>query len=337
MKGKEIYSVIFRSLNGTWSENDKKVLEHWLSISAHNQIIYDKLSSHWKKAPKEIDFSILNQDEVRERTWHKLTITNQAQQHFFLKVSLSMVKYAAAILILCTFGAIILFNWPSNKETNHVGELINKSNVAGRKSTIYLSDGSVVFLNSESEINYNPLFTDSTRIVWLKGEAFFQVAPNAEKPFLVYTNNLIVQAIGTEFNVNAFDQNPNTRISLSEGKVSVRKEKGDSPAVILNEGEQVGFSHATGTFGNITQYDRVEVEGWRNGVLYFNKSNIYEIEKKISAWYGVQVHIKNAAGLDISYSGQFDNQNLENVLTSMGFVLNFEFEIDARSVKLNFK
>jgi len=80
-----------------------------------------------------------------------------------------------------------------------------------------------------------------------------------------------------------------------------------------------------------------EVEGWKDGILYFKQDGLEQIIKKLERWYGTKIQVVSAPNKRISYSGLFERQNMRNVLTSIGFVVSFDFEINDKNVILNFK
>lgn len=139
-----------------------------------------------------------------------------------------------------------------------------------------LPDGTKVWLNSKSSIRYPSAFEGNSREVEVTGETYFEVAKDADKPFIVLVNGIEVQAIGTAFNINGFDQ----RITLTEGKVLVRK---DMRMMMLNPGEQVDASF------HKTKIDINPVIAWTRNEFSFKNSTIKEIMKTLSRWYDCEV------------------------------------------------
>ena len=126
-------------------------------------------------------------------------------------------------------------------------------------------------------------------------------------------------------------------MSLSIGKVVVDRQSNSNGSIELLSGEQIIFDKNSSVFSPIVYYDRLEVESWKSGHLYFKKANINTIVNELERWYGVEIQIGSLPDLALSYTGLFKKQNLENVLTSIGFAVNFDFEIDEKDVNINFK
>lgn len=154
------------------------------------------------------------------------------------------------------------------------------SNVIG----IVLQDGSKVWLNAESSLTYPVAFTGKDRKVTIEGEAYFEVAKNRRKPFMVLHNGMEVRVLGTLFNVSAYAGEPIAHVTLLEGSVKVSSGKTSG---ILKPGQRARINN-----------NRVEVESninadrsvaWKNGYFSFDKADVTEVMNQISRWYNVQI------------------------------------------------
>jgi len=114
---------------------------------------------------------------------------------------------------------------------------------------------------------------------WLTGEAFFDIARDTLKPFYVITKDVRVSALGTSFNVSGYADNTITKVSLATGKVLVGLTNKDTPIdkIELTQGQEVSYQKSTQRFLPVTNYNVLEVEGWKDGVLYFNKDGLEQI------------------------------------------------------------
>lgn len=320
----------------TSTESEKEQLEIWKSENPENRELFETLVEEWSSETIN-QLSILGSEEVKEDIWRKLKVENSSRSHVRNTLFPKVFKFAAAILIIISFIFVIKryeydseFEVPANEE-------IVKSNPAGQKSVIKLPDGSTINLNAESEVAYNSQFSDTARIVHLTGEAFFTIQKDESKPFYVYADKIKVKALGTSFNVKGFTDSKDLFVSLSTGKVAIDQIENSSQVIELLPGEQVIYNKTSGQFSEVTNYDRLEMESWKSGGLYFKKSNINAIVRELEKWYGVKISVGRLPENSISYTGLFRNQNLENVLTSMGFALAFDFEIEDKQVLINFK
>jgi ferric-dicitrate binding protein FerR (iron transport regulator) len=148
-----------------------------------------------------------------------------------------------------------------------------------------LSDGTKVWLNSESSLKYPTLFVGTTREVEVSGEAYFEVAHSDTKPFIVSKGATKVQVLGTHFNINAFEDEEALRVTLLEGKVKVSDH--NSSVTIQPQQQAVVKAHLPPIIN--PSPDVSEVMAWKNGVFRFKDVTIQELMRQIARWYDVQV------------------------------------------------
>lgn len=151
-----------------------------------------------------------------------------------------------------------------------------------------LADGSRVWLNAGSSVTYPVAFAGNERKVAISGEAYFEVAHDATKPFYVTKGNTQVQVLGTHFNINAYDDEPATRVTLLEGAVKVSKE---TLTETLRPGQQAQVA------ADIKVTDAVNVEAvmaWKNGLFSFRGTSLEDMMRQIARWYDMKVTYKGA-------------------------------------------
>lgn len=152
---------------------------------------------------------------------------------------------------------------------------------------ITLADGSRVWLNAGSSLTYPVAFAGSERKVQVNGEAYFEIAHNATKPFIVSKETTSVTVLGTHFNVKAYDEEKDIRVTLLEGSVQVKAGIAGK-GVILKPGEQAGVEkdNRLAVFRDI---DTEAVLAWKNGRFRFAGSGIEETLREIARWYDVEI------------------------------------------------
>lgn len=146
-----------------------------------------------------------------------------------------------------------------------------------------LSDGTHVWLNTGSSITYPVAFTGRERKVTITGEAYFEVTYNAAMPFSVSKGEAIVTVLGTHFNVNAYDDETDIKITLLEGSVKVNTRNSEG---LLKPGQQAQVSSSIKV---IDDADIEQVTAWKNGSFYFNNTDIKTIMRQVSRWYNVEI------------------------------------------------
>ncbi len=252
---------------------------------------------------------------------------------------ISIRKYlrVAAVLLLVGFlwSYFYISDNTSSEQVIAKSEVILKENPAGRKSQVFLPDGTVVWLNSESRVTYVVDLEKNRRIVNLIGEAFFDVAKDKERPFTVNTTNFSVAAIGTKFNIKAYPEDLSHMVSLSEGIVSVHGVNDrERKETILNPGESLSIDEKGGQ-SEATFSPEVTI-GWRMGILQFKDASFEEVIRSLERWYGKEFLIVGSVKGKWMFTSEFHNETLDNVLKSMSYAKGFDYQIDDKSVKIIF-
>ncbi len=327
---KEIDQIIAAKINGTATDLQKESLNEWVKSDPMNEEVYNHITSFL--SAKYNDAEIINEEDVRDRIWQK-SHKHPTKKTRILLYS-GVFKVAAAVLILIA-SSLVVFNFVSNENSNNSQNkisLIEKETLPGVKSTIQLPDGSKVVLNSSSKITFLEKFSDSVRWVNLEGEAYFDVAKNPDKPFIVRSGNILTRAIGTSFNIKS--HLTDVDVSLVEGVVAVRsiaalnKEQG----VILNPGEYISYKR--NEFNSTGNFNVKDIIGWKDGLLVFRSADYETVVKKLENWYGVQISSKGSIP-NWKLNGTYDNDNLENILKTLSHSQGFKYDINGNDVKIN--
>ena len=247
------------------------------------------------------------------------------------------MKYAASLTILFSLAIYFLQDQLQPiKPTPVKIEMVLKKTSKGQKSTIMLSDGSKVVLNSASQISYPKSFSDSSRVVTLVGEAYFEVAKDISRPFSVIANGVKTTALGTSFNVNS--KTPSVKISLATGKVVVENALNTDKSKnshFLKPGEAINYEPKSNQV-TISKFDFDQDFLWKDGIIFFQNSSFDEITTKLESWYNIDLEIKNQYLARKKFTGRFDNETLVSVMESLGFAMEFDYFVNGKNVKVIF-
>ncbi len=193
----------------------------------------------------------------------------------------------------------------------------------GKRSSIVLSDGSKVWLNSGSILEFPATFKGKTReIVLAQGEMYIEVAHDVKKRFQVHTSVFDVNIYGTKFNISTYNDSPKS-IVLAEGRVSLKSFKGDE--FFLSPNQQAIYSES-GKF--ITKkVDASQYTSWKNGYLTFDKTPMPEVLRQIGRYYNLDFNYENDINLQKrTCSGKiYLSENLDNVMTTIGLLTSTKF------------
>ena len=157
----------------------------------------------------------------------------------------------------------------------------------GRKISVVLADGTKVWLNAASSIKFPTVFSGSQRRVEIRGEAYFEVAANVKQPFIVKKmySDYEVQVLGTQFNINAYDDEDEIKTTLLTGAVRVKNK-------ILKPGQQAVAGKDQDEVTIVPNVNTGEVMSWKNGVFNFDRADIHTVMRQIARWYDVDVEYK---------------------------------------------
>jgi len=185
----------------------------------------------------------------------------------------------------------------------------------GEKSIVTLLDGTTITLNADSKLKYPVRFGEDSREVILEGEAFFEVAPDANKPFVVHTGNISTTDLGTKFDVSAFPNEETIRISLEEGKVNVSThtvapQKGD---VILSPTQQLIYNKENES-STIEQFDMQKALGWKDNILIFDNEPLSRALKPLERYFGVTFDIADRSLANRKIKANFKNESFWTVV-----------------------
>lgn len=173
------------------------------------------------------------------------------------------------------------------------------STAKGRQYQLILSDGTKVWLNSASSIRYPAAFAGKVRSVSISGEAYFEVAKDKAKPFVVTVNNMEVKVLGTHFNINAYADEEAIKTTLLEGSVQVSNA---ADVAMLVPGQQFRL-YKTGAIQTISNADLEEAVAWKNGVFIFNNADIQAVMRQVARWFDLEVAYEGAIPKD-SFGGK---------------------------------
>lgn len=235
----------------------------------------------------------------------------------------TFMKYAAAVLVVSSLSYSI-YVWLSDSKP----QMLQVAVKSGDKAEMTLPDGTNVHLNAVSKLQYN-INTNKERFVKLTGEAFFNVAPNDKLPFRVQVDDLIIEVVGTSFNVNSY-KNGIVETTLLTGVVKLSGESLPKE-YILSPGEKARYSSINKTL-QITDSDTRVEAGWCDDYLIFYSTPFVDVIAKIERWYGVEIDLKQPKIANDLLSGSFRNENIENVIESLSMQYGFDYKIDKNKI-----
>lgn len=200
----------------------------------------------------------------------------------------------------------------------------------GGTYTIELSDGTKVYLNSGTVFEFPSRFDGIKREVKLRGEAYFEVAKNECKPFVVEVDEMAVKVLGTSFNVKSYVDEPGVYTTLVNGSVAIIRD--EQPERVIKPGEQAYYNKGIGTL-SVARVDVAEFTAWKDGMFYFKDITLEEILRIVSRWYDLDVFYMNQGARCVVYSGKLPMySSVEDVLRKFELSGEVRFELKGRTL-----
>ncbi|MDP4192913.1 MAG: FecR domain-containing protein [Bacteroidota bacterium] len=261
----------------------------------------------------------------------------QYRKEFFLSILSWTGKAAAAVVVLFLTWYLIAHSndqilvSPSSVASESRVTKVEKVTLRGEKSTVTLSDGTIVYLNSNSRLTYPTAFGGRTREVELIGEAYFSVAHDKTKPFLVHTGTTITEVVGTEFNLKFRSNKLN--LVVAQGKVKAYRESSDN-YVSLTKGMMTSFVADKG-FSKPEKVNTKQYTAWRENKLSFVHAPLHEVMNEIEMYYNVQIIYANKAIKNKTLTGIFDADSLDHVLSMISLTMEMNICREGKKVIVN--
>ena len=273
-------SLITRYLMGNASTGEIEELRHWIESDEQHKRYFQRQQDIWAVLNPTVDINDIDAENAELKVLRKAGIASSRLAIF--KKLLGYWSRIAAVVILPLLAVVGYLIYRPLEERDIADATISTS--FGCLSRTVLPDGTTVWLNANSSLQYDPMMDDNVRNVILHGEAYFDVKADAKHPFNVKTPYMTVTATGTEFNVNAYDSSAS--ITLVDGKVSVEVER---KSMTLNPGEHLAVADGRPTISNHINTEKYCC--WRNGTLIFEDEPLFNICNRLQQIYDVEFDI----------------------------------------------
>ena len=362
------WQLLAKKLAANATEQERNELEQILFRFPEWRMYDDLLSQMWQQ--ENIKPGVLNADAAYVK--HLLTFkdelvlnesaeirNNASNNDLYKKKSSAFFKkyfYKALASTMVASSVLFYFIFWADENKNAKIALPQTSSIStknGNRSKITLPDGTQVWLNSGSKIDYSNLaFNTTLREVTLTGEAFFDVTKNPEKPFIVHTSGIAIKVLGTAFNVKSYTADKTVETSLLRGLVEITR-NGDSSEqpIFLHPNEKIIIAKTNGLLPNklpeiknanrqmpqivfkITHLDSSQNKeqpietAWINNRLVFHNESFAALAPKLERWYNVSVVFEDEKTKQLNFYGSFENETLDQAFTALTSAAKFHFRI----------
>lgn len=288
---KDIDNIILEVINGEASTESLDILHEWINESPDHELIYQEILNYWYEDSRpdsarvrRILAKVTNESLQQEMPF--TPIQGQGQMPVPVLSPSRKFRYPVAAVFALLFASI--GGW--YLVTQYFGG-VNISTSFSQTREVTLPDQSKVILNANSGISYKK---NNPREVWLKGEAFFEVSkkPLTGENFLVHTEDLTIEVLGTAFNVNSHQEE--TRVFLEEGKIKLALQGKEDQEVILTPGDYITYSQKKGGALQKTRSEANLHTSWKQGSIIWDMKPLSEVLEKFEEVYGVLITVEDS-------------------------------------------
>ena len=322
-------------LTGNCSKKEQELVEQWLGMSDDNRMLFNDFTQIWSSTAADNSSCLFDIEKAwvnfinRSNFGEAIPIkTVENNKQFNIKSILVNVARIAALVVIL-FGLYLLFDKENRVEYNNYC-----ATAIQLDSPFVLPDGSNIFMNKGAEIEYPEQFSSEVRNINFKGEAFFDIAHNPDKPMIIAAGNVRVKVLGTSFNLCNYIDNDEITVHLETGKVlfySVDDIDGSiQEQVILHPGQKGIYNKNTGLITKQQTCDNNHL-AWKTGALEFINAPLPDVIKALENTYKIDV-VSEISLSSYNLSARFNDETPESIFESLRVIYGFNYEIVDNSV-----
>ena len=349
-----------RHLSGEANQEEIKELQHLLEQDPRKQYAYDILHSYFEP-PSDPELPLPVDDAGLDENLQKIISFPASRPPMLVRVKWRTTAAVAACLLI-GWG---IYHWSSGAAPSLPAGTFRREEVvakAGARTKLALPDGTLVWLNSNSKLNYSRDYSVKDRDVTLEGEAYFEVAMDARLPFVVHASSLDITVLGTSFAVKSYPQDETIEATLLKGAIEVsRKGNPGATRIVLKPNEKLVYRKYVATHNpagpppvpaytapapppdaaltvnpirqDIPDSDKVET-AWLYNRLVFDGDHFQQLADKMERWFNVRIRIRDSRLNDYRFSGIFEKETLDEALKELQLTRGFTYKTNGNEIDL---
>ncbi len=311
MSSDRIIDLAVKEISDSISQDEKAELNELLKESEENRAIYSDTLLRWNSSAEFKPKIFVDANA----SWN--SFQSRLEQAPKVKVfSLApFYKVAATIIIAIGLGLAIYNPWSK----------VEYSTVSGETLEVVLADNSVITLNELSSLKLNNSFNEIEREIEFEGEAYFEIAENPDKPFIIHSRHSEIRVLGTSFNVDAREENELVEVDVTSGRVSLSEAGNQSNQVILTVGMKGTFSSLNKELVS-SNSENQNFQAWRTELLIFDDLKLSKVLEDMEEYFGTSVLASNEAILNCTFTSTFSKPKIEEVVEVLSLTLDLEYQ-----------
>ncbi len=323
----EFKDQIVRYLSDEMIVSEKKQFEQLISTDSEKQAQFSEYKKRWDG----VDHLAARSKYDMDGEWNILVdkIDFGAEESIESKgrsIRMTIMRVAAVVI----FGVLGVAGWYGSRQMLMYERVAVESGI----EEVELPDGTIVILNSASSIKYNKRESTSYRMVKLSGEAYFEVARDTSRPFIIDAGSATVEVLGTKFNVSAYRDSKRVEVTVSSGLVAMASKKESDRQILLGKGNTGIYSSEKKEL-NLIKSGNVNAIAWKTRELIFSDTPIEEVIRVIAHAYNVDIDLLDPALSDYKITVSFNNQDLGAVLAVLESTLDLKIEKNGNRISID--
>jgi transmembrane sensor len=304
------WNLLAKHFAGEANERETDAISQWYNLKPENRTLYNNLKSDLMLIDK------MNKQFNVDNAWEKLHDRITAHENVSepaetmlktqkFRLFFTPVRIAAALFSIALIGASLVFITVKFRNNTVVTSSVDKI------TNIKLPDGSSVYLNTDTKLSYSKKFNHKTREITLDGEAYFEVSPNKNRPFLIYADNACIRIVGTSFNVDTKETYQQVEVYVSTGIVELSEANNRDNGIVLKPG-YLGTLNQNGL--KSIKADNENSIAWKTRNMNFYDTQLSEVAKVLNDVYKVTILFSEQDMDTTRITGVYQDDPLDEVL-----------------------
>lgn len=343
--------MIARYLAGECGDTERERIDRWIASGPENRKLMNEFRRIWKAADRSSDAfdRYFDTEEEWENVRRRLIeeVNKKAApaplkqsspiEGLDIRARASQLLRVAAVILFAALAGFVVYQQISSQsppEKASVEPVLREIAMEkGQRGSLTLSDGTKVKLNAESRITLPNTFEPEVREVTLEGEAYFDVFPNADRPFVIRTNKAVIRVLGTAFAIRSYSEDSSVRVVVREGRVSLQSPEIDiSDRAILGAGEMGRLYLADNRITTEKVEDLDLFLSWTNGYLKFKDTPMKEVAIQLERKYDIEVKFNQPELKELRLTAELRSRSIKYNLDAISTSLEVEYEMDQQMV-----
>ncbi len=336
------WELIHRYLDNNATQNDKKALDDYLDASDENKVAFQRIQKIWDTA----DTPLPRPD--MEKAWENICILAEIKEPapaktiqfkppkkalpVMQRILGSRLLRVAAVFLLMILTPYLVFKYAKSTSMNEIYVDNTKQKI------VVLPEGTRITLDAGSFLSYSEHFSDNSREVYLKGEGFFEVTSDPDRPFIVHANNAVITVLGTKFNVRSWEQYNQTTVAVAEGKVSLKPDKsGDCESEVIITKNQYSILRKN-KIPAPPQNTNINFHLlWQQQEMYFQNATLQEVLDQLERWHNLEFKLPDKSFASNRVTIFIENKPVENIIETIALTNNFNFQLEGNKIIFSLK